>query len=148
MAGHTASDLVCYTPPQHDSEKHTDYQSLSHLQPSAYRFCDTYAEYSCYRKGHVNPGNNLQINEKFLSNTFNSKTIRKDAKYTSMLHPFQATVVHKLYDTDHEARLNSVNWCCLMCMMKKQTLYSFCLRVKIGLNSEDTCILRIMSFPQ
>jgi hypothetical protein len=80
------------------------------------------AEYSCYTKGHVNPGNNLQINEKFLSNTFNSKKIRKDAKYTCMLHPFQMTVVHKLCDTDDGARLNYMNWCWLVCMTKKDTI--------------------------
>jgi len=58
----------------------------------------------------------------FLSNTLNSKKIRKDAKYTCMLHPFWMTVIHKLYDTDDEARLNFVNWHCLVCITKKDTI--------------------------
>ena len=57
-----------------------------------------------------------------MSNTFNSKKIRKDAKYICMLHPFRMTVAHRLYDTDDEARLNFVNWCCLVCMTKKDTI--------------------------
>jgi hypothetical protein len=48
----------------------------------------------------------------------------KEAKYTCMLHPFRVNVVHKLYeyDTDHEARLNCVHWCYLVCTMKKDTI--------------------------
>lgn len=46
---------------------------LLYLQSSDYRLSYTYAEYSSYRKGRVNPGNNLQINEKLSRNRFNSR---------------------------------------------------------------------------
>lgn len=54
------------------------------------------------------------------------------------LHPLKTVMVHKLYDSDCEARLNSVNRYVTGCTVGKSTLHSFCLTMNLGFKSVYT----------
>jgi GH43 family beta-xylosidase len=58
------------------------------------------------------------------------------------LHTYKTIVVHKLYDADHEARVNFVNWYLHGMLTAEIDPNSFCLVVKPGFISVKKGTLR------
>jgi hypothetical protein len=69
-----------------------------------------YAEHSWYRECSKLLCHHSKINARVLSNSLKFKKVRELTKDTLVLHPHETTVDHEIWEQNHEANQNFVNW--------------------------------------